>query len=31
MVLRAAAGEITEEQWTVWVMRVAAPAGPASV
>jgi death on curing protein len=25
MVLRAAAGEITEEQWTVWVMRVVAP------
>ena len=27
MVLRAAAGEITEEQWTVWVMRVVAPLG----
>ncbi len=25
MVLRAAAGEITEEQWTVWVMKVTAP------
>jgi death on curing protein len=25
MVLRAAAGEITEEQWTVWVMRMVAP------
>jgi death-on-curing protein len=25
MVLRAAAGEITEEQWTVWVMRMTAP------
>ena len=25
MVWRAAAGEITEEQWTVWVMRVTAP------
>ena len=27
MVLRAAAGEITEEQWTVWVMGVVAPVG----
>jgi death-on-curing protein len=27
MVLRAAAGEITEEQWTTWVMQVVAPVG----
>lgn len=25
MVLRAASGEITEEQWTVWVMRTVVP------
>ena len=25
LVLRAASSEITEEQWTVWVMRVVAP------
>lgn len=27
MILSAAAGEITEEQWTIWVMRMVAPIG----
>lgn len=30
MVLRVAANEITEEQWTVWVMRMATPSAGSS-